>query len=603
MAYDGLFIKLQIEEIKQTIKNEHIAKITQNSQYEVDFIFRKNSQNITLNISINPNFPHIKLDSNNKDINYTPPAFCMLLRKYLQGGIIKDIYQVNNNIDIKNDLTLERIIKFEIENINEAGERDIYHAFIEIMGKYSNIIITDKNYIILDTLLKNASSNGRINQKQTYSTELICNKTEILNETEQGFIQKLNDYESLSKINNESFDLSTSICQNYAGLSKQLVTHIIKSNFNNKQLVNQDYLKLFNCLKSTIDQIISNKNSFAPCINYKSDKASDLYVFKLNSFEGEVKHCENINACVNEFVSSKYKDIKDTTEKKNIDTIIKNLYNNLNKKLDIYKKDLTKSETAENFKTYAELISVYGYDKNNISNNVLSCVDYNTNEKVSINIDPNLTVAQNVEKYYEKYNKFKRTKENALKLIDETVQKIEHLNSISLSLNLSNDKNDIYLIKEEILEYFGEANKYELLNKDKKAISKRKLNKSNNLNYNIHHYKSSSGIDIYVGKNNLQNEYLTFKVASPDDTWLHIKNATGSHVIVKKPYEKLDDKTLVEAASLAAYFSEKRNETKATVDYTLRKELKKVKGKAPGFCIYHKNYSINVKPEVLIKEL
>ncbi|MBQ2205215.1 MAG: DUF814 domain-containing protein, partial [Lachnospiraceae bacterium] len=112
-----------------------------------------------------------------------------------------------------------------------------------------------------------------------------------------------------------------------------------------------------------------------------------------------------------------------------------------------------------------------------------------------------------------------------------------------------------------------------------------------------------SGIDIYVGKNNLQNEYLTFKVASPDDTWLHIKNATGSHVIVKKKYEKLDDKTFVEAASLAEYFSEKRNETKATVDYTLRKELKKVKGKAPGFCIYHKNYSINVKPEVLIKEL
>ena len=100
-----------------------------------------------------------------------------------------------------------------------------------------------------------------------------------------------------------------------------------------------------------------------------------------------------------------------------------------------------------------------------------------------------------------------------------------------------------------------------------------------------------------MGKNNLQNEYLTFELASPFDTWFHIKNSTGSHVIVKKPYTELDDKTLIEAASLAAYFSDKKNETKATVDYTLRKELKKVKGKAPGFCIYHKNYSINVKPE------
>ena len=151
MAYDGLFIKAQINEIKSLILNEHIAKITQKSHKEVDFCVRKNGENLTLTLSTNPNFPHILLTKNDNENFETPPIFCMLLRKYLQGALIKNICQINysKENEFTND-SLERIIKFEFTNINEFGDIETYYLFIEIMGKYSNLILTDKNYIIID---------------------------------------------------------------------------------------------------------------------------------------------------------------------------------------------------------------------------------------------------------------------------------------------------------------------------------------------------------------------------------------------------------------------------------------------------------------------
>lgn len=630
MAYDGIFIKFQLKEIKDLILEEHISKITQRSHKEVDFHIRKNNQNYILTLSANPNFPYILLSTSEAHNLSTPPSFCMLLRKYLQGATIKNIKQIGyKSINRTYDgFCLERIIKFEFENINENGDLSTYYIYFEVMGKYSNIIITDENNIILDVLLKSSVANKRLVLKEKYSTKEITTKFDILNETFEGFISCINEGLALSTINNEIFDLPSTISKKYAGLSKPIILHIIVAYLNSKkrtitpenfnyEIINKrikdkdDYNNLFNFLVKYIVDILTGTYKVTPIVNYKSKKPADFYFFQLFSFQGDIKTYDNLNQCLESYITNKYEDLNDTAEKKNLQSIIKNLYTKLNKKLDIYKKDLAKCADTDKYKNYGELVSCFGYNLEDIKDGILTCKDYNNNDEVvRIPIDESLTVAQNVERYYDKYNKLKRTKDNVEKLIDETNIKLEHLNTIELSLELPNDKNDIYLIKEEILKYFDEAQKIQSLKKQKSDIASRKASKPNSkitqknkINYNIHHYKSSNGIDIYVGKNNLQNEYLTFTLANPDDTWLHIKNATGSHVIVKMPYEKLDDKTLVEAASLAAYFSEKRNETKATVDYTLRKELKKVKGKSPGFCIYHKNYSINVKPEITISEI
>ena len=625
MAYDGIFIKAQISEINKSILNEHISKITQKSPKEICFHIRKNNQNLNLTLSANPNFPYILLSQNSAENMNVPPAFCMLLRKYLQGAVIKNIIQIGkgeqNNLD--KDKYLERIVQFEFENINENGDICSYYIYFEIMGKYSNIIVTDANNIIIDVLLKSTIENPRLIAKARYSIIEIENKNEILFESFDGFMSAINETKSLSIINSEKYDLSSCISSKYAGLSKQFVMHelfdylictnksISLNNFNyetiNKAISDTESHKaLFTKLKSDIEKIISKDFSYNPMINFKGTKPSDFYLFKLHSYEGDIKTYNSINECLDAFIQNKYKELNDTSEQKNLEAIVKNLYIKLNKKLDIYKKDLAKCAEIDTIKNYGELVSAFGYNREDIKDGILTCQDYNNdNVIVKIPIDESLTVAQNVEKYYDKYNKLKRTKDNAEKLISETIDKLDHLNSISNSLLLPNDKNDLYLIKEELFNYFDEANKIQGLNKHRKDINARKNvpNNKNKLNYNIHHFVSSSGIDIYVGKNNLQNEYLTFTLAASNDTWLHIKNATGAHVIIKKNYEELDDQSLIEAASLAAYFSEKKNETKATVDYTLRKELKKVKGKAPGFCIYHKNYSINVKPEIIVKEI
>ena len=615
MAYDGIFIKAQISEIKKIILNEHISKITQNLSKEISFHIRKNGENLIFTLDANPNFPHLLLHKKIIDNRNTPTSFCMLLRKYLQGGQILKINQIGKGFSTDESTNyLERIIKVEIKNIDENGDLKKYFIIFEVMGKYSNIIITDDKYIIIDVLIKSHIENARLKSKNKYEIDSISNKCELLTSQYNDFKKNIESEKTLSKLNNEIFDISNSISKKYAGISKPYIINsmlnIIKStnenlffnynSLNNAFLDNNNLNKLYNDLKKNLSHEIR------PCINYKHYKPSDFYLFKLNQFEGDVKYFDSLNELIIKYISEKHEKQNQLYDKNLLNEVVKKIFTKLNKKLDIYKSDLSKCNNYEKYKKYGELISAFGYNKENIKNDILICTDYNNNNQIiNIPIDTTISISKNIEKYYNKYNKLKRTIEKCNILINQILEKIEHLSTIEKSIILTDNKNDLEQIKVELLEYFEEAHSMNL-SKNSSHI-KRNLSNKKNLDkkhaYILHHYKSSSGIDIYLGKNNLQNEYLTFTLASPNDTWLHIKNSTGSHVIVKKPYENLDDKTLIEAASLAAYFSDKREETKATVDYTLRKELKKVKGKAPGFCIYHKNYSINVKPEILIKEI
>ena len=670
MAYDGLFIKYEISEIKNLISNEHISKISQISQFEIILIFRKDNKNLNFSLSCNPNFPHILLSNESKENLSTPPSFCMLLRKYLSGGEIKNIYQINS--ELTDNGTLERVVNIEIENVGENGEYMLYHLIIEIMGKYSNIILTDKNFVIIDTMLKgkqNAAdkidytNHSRLSNGNVYSLHNISTKKEFFDDTSD-FVDFIKNKKTLALLNNEKFSVFNAMSSYLNGISTNLIECIFVDFLNENNFIktyendeahkintDNDASKMYSNENNLADTFDSTKNTtyylnnnfiehyffnelnlendnlirlskfcdyliktikeytasalLSPCINILDGKAKDLYLFKLSQYSGDIKYFKTINECLENYIKIKFANINDSTEKKNIENVIKNLYVALNKKIDIYKKDLKNCEGFEKYKMYGDLVAAYGYDKNLINDNILTCENYlDNNKKINIELDGDLSIAENIKHFYDKYNKYKRTIENCETLINETNEKLEHLNSIKASLDISDSKNDIFFIKEEIKNYFKEANKYNLATnkKENKNFNNKNLNNKNfnkKINYNISHYKSSTGVDIYVGKNNLQNEYLTFELAAPNDTWFHIKNSTGSHVIVKKPYTELDDKTLIEAASLAAYFSDKKNETKATVDYTLRKELKKVKGKAPGFCIYHKNYSINVKPKLI----
>ena len=283
MAYDGIFIKAQINEIKDIIINEHISKITQKSQKEVNFHIRKNNNNLVLSLSANPNFPYILLSSNQVENTPTPPSFCMLLRKYLQGAVIKNIYQIGKNYRVKVDKSkyLERIVCFELSNINENGDLATYYIYFEIMGKYSNIVITDSDNIILDVLIKSSMQNPRLSPKIKYSIKEIENKNEILFDDLSGFFTNINESMALAEINDQVYDLSSAISSKYAGLSKPFVFHEILNFINmhkrkNKidsltydfshfdyKIINKvikdkkSFEDFFNMLKSDIDKIIN----------------------------------------------------------------------------------------------------------------------------------------------------------------------------------------------------------------------------------------------------------------------------------------------------------------------------------------------------------
>lgn len=595
MAYDGLFIYSQLNEIRDVFLNERISRITQPNNKTVDFIIRKNNKDIILSISVNPNFPYISIIKDKNNLSTNPPGFCMLLRKYLSGGIIEQINQIDGR---GNNNSFERIVDINIKNVDQKGDMNMYHLIIELLGRYSNIIITDENFIIIDLLNKieyETNSIRVLKPKQKYNTLELNKKYDINKINFDEFISVLNNIKNQYSINNEKYNLTKLIINSFYGLSKTFIEHILNKlnidadTIDLNQLLSTDKklsLDIFNKINKELDKII-NKN-ITPSIFYQNEIPKDFHVINLSIYNEKIDVFNTANDCVISYQNNKYKNILETNEKSNLLNIINNLIIKTTKKISQNEQDIIKNSDYDKYRIYGELINAFGYSaKPNENNDIVVENFYDNNNLITIPINTEYSIQKNAEKYYDKYNKAKRTIEKSKELLALNQNSLEHLESIKQFVEYIQDNNDLKTIKYELTEYFNLKDK---INTNRK---KENINKF----INITHYKTDDGIDIYVGKNNIQNEYVTFDIASTNDTWFHIKNATGSHVIIKKPYDELDMKTIEKVASLAAYFSSNRNETKATVDYTLRKELKKVKGKAPGFVIYHKNFSINVEPK------
>lgn len=254
------------------------------------------------------------------------------------------------------------------------------------------------------------------------------------------------------------------------------------------------------------------------------------------------------------------------------------------KKFDLQAKQMKDTEKMEKYKVYGELINTYGY---NLESGCKSfqALNYYTNEEITIPLDPTMTPQENAKKYFDKYNKLKRTAQALEEQLQDTETEILHLESISTALDIALLESDLSQIKEELQEY-GYIKKHY-------TGKKKVLAKSKPL-----HYLSSDGYDIYVGKNNYQNEELTFKFATGNDWWFHAKKMAGSHVIVKSRNEELPDRTFEEAGKLAAYYSSGRTAPKVEIDYIQKKHVKKPNGSKPGFVVYYTNYSLMIEPDI-----
>ena len=253
------------------------------------------------------------------------------------------------------------------------------------------------------------------------------------------------------------------------------------------------------------------------------------------------------------------------------------------KKYDLQLKQLKDTEKREKYKVYGELINTYGYGLEEGAKN-LTALNYYTNENITIPLDTQLTPQENAQKYFDRYNKLKRTYEALTELIKETQEEIEHLESISTSLDIAVSEEDLTQIKEELTQ-FG-------------YIKKKHIGKKVKIKSKPFHYLSTDGFHIYIGKNNFQNDELTFKFASGNDWWFHAKGIPGSHVLVKTNGEELPDRAYEEAGRLAAYYSKGRGNDKVEIDYLQKKNVKKPNGSKPGFVVYYTNYSLVASPDI-----
>lgn len=579
MAFDGFVISNIITELNQKILGGRIYKIYQPESDEITLVIKKDRNTLRLHISASASLPLIYLTDTSKTNPMQAPNFCMLLRKHLSNGRIISISQPN----------FERIIEITIEHLDELGDICQKRLVIELMGKHSNIIFTDSEDMILDSIKHisaNISSIREVLPGRAYCFPPSKGKHSIFALTPEIFSNEIiKKPTSLSKalyssITGMSPLIANEICYR-AGLDGSASTDSLTEEY-----ASGLYGQLMK-LKTSIEM-----KDYHPNVIYYGDEPKEFSCIPLTSYsDGTSKTFPSIFDVLICYYAEKEKYTRMKQKTADLRKIVQTAQERVSKKYDLQQKQLKDTKKREKYKVYGELIQTYGYQLEPNAKS-LTCVNYYTNEEITIPLDPNKTPLENSQKYFARYNKLKRTYEALSQLVVETKADLDHLESIATSLSLSEDEKDLALIREELIDYGYIKSRGNQRTKRQK--------KSKPL-----HFISSDGFHMYVGKNNYQNDELTFKVANGGDWWFHAKQMPGSHVIVRKEQaETLPDATFEEAGRLAAYYSKGRQAPKVEIDYVQRKELKKPPKAKPGFVIYHTNYSMMCKPDISdIKEL
>ena len=562
MALDGIYLYSLINELKDFAINSKIDKVNQPEKDEIILTLRGKGTKKLL-ISSSSNYPRLHFTTINKINPLKAPVFCMVLRKYLIGGKIIDITQYST----------DRIISIDIENKDELGFDSKYSLIVEIMARHSNITLVRKRDNKIMESIKHIHSN-----KNSYRV-LYPGATFIMPPTSN----KLNPFsftkEELKNLLKENINFNESIFSKIiTGVGKNLSNDLFieyKNKFNdltidNLSLFITDYFK--NILKD-------NKN----ILFFKDGKVVDFYFKDLISLNNcEKKYFESHSDTLDNFYATKDKQDRLHSKGLDIQRLINTNIERCLKKIKILEKTLKECEAKEDYRIKGELLTsyIYGFKKGDKDVSVLNY--YSENEEyLKISLDENKTPSENIQFYFKKYNKLKNAEEASINQLSINEDELNYLNSVLTSLETADNYADIEEIKKELIE-----TGYVRFRKEK--------NKNKIKTYKPLHFISSDGIDIYVGKNNIQNDYLTLKFAEKTDTWLHTKIIPGSHVIIKG--KNITESTLLEAATLAAFYSKGKNSTKVPVDYTLVKNVKKPSGAKPGMVIYSTNKTLYIDP-------
>lgn len=581
MAFDAVTVRCLTQELCEKLINGRIDKIHQPEKDEITINIRTLTDSYKLVLSASSAHPRVHFTNVSKKNPITAPMFCMLLRKHLGSGKITAIEQVG----------FERIIKFSIESYDELGDLTTKYLFVEIMGRHSNIILTNRDMKIIDCIKHidfTISSVRQLLPGLDYVSPPPQDKTDLINIEETVQIDFSSPVQTVDK----------AILSSVAGISPLTAREIVyrafgRTDINNAELTDSGRNKILYEVVRLAKAVQSC--DFAPCmiINASSGKLMDFSSTPIKQYESmaEIRCFDSVSDLLDSFY--KTRDMHERMRQKSAD-LVKLLSNNIervSKKLVILNKTLSDSENKDKYKIYGDLLMANLYNMEQGQKNIEVQNYYEENAPmIKITLDPQLTPSQNAQKYYKKYNKAKTAEVEAAKQIENAKNDLEYLESTLAAVETADSEADLNAIRAELIAE-GYLNRKVNQKRQKQAASKPM------------HFVSSDGFDIYVGKSNTQNDYLTLKFANSSDLWFHTKNIHGSHAIIKLGLDKdVPKSTIMEAAQIAAYYSKGRDSSQVPVDFTQIKNVKKPNGAKPGMVIYDNYNTIYVTPKELKQE-
>lgn len=569
MSLDGTVVKNLVYEINNRVIDGRIDKIYQNNN-DLLINIRAKGQRERLFISISGS-PRMYFSDEIFDSPQNPPAFCMLLRKHLENNQILEVSQYK----------MDRIIKILVKSRDELGAYSKKALIVELMGKHSNVIlIDDDSKKIIDSLKRinfNLSSVREILPGLTYNPEDISEGLDPC---------QVDSISDLIKNSKENLNIKSFFLKNFTGISPQMCSEIeYRSNIDFKRnlsaLTEPEIIEL-DKIFSKIFKIV-RENNFSPIKIYREDLFKDFYSLDLESLNDNEKiKVESISSLLEEFYNSKF--LRDSlgSKSKDLKKLVKKNIEKLNRKLSNQANELNVALNREKFKVYADLISSNFYKIEKGADSVTVKNFYDEMKEIEIPLDPTLDGPSNAAKYYKKYSKLKNAASFLTEQIEIGKSEISYLESILLNIDFAERP-------DEIDELYEELEKEGYLKKKKKNNKKKKDSDENYITV-----KTEDGFDIYIGKNNRQNDYLTHKKAKKNDLWFHVKDAPGSHVILKNDNRDFTNNSLLTAAKLAAKYSSLSKSQNIPVNYTFKMYVKRHPAKKPGLVTYTNYKTINI---------
>lgn len=581
MSIDGIMLAAIKSDLEKKLIGARLDKIYQPEEQSLTFTLRQSGENIKLLVSAHPQRARLHITKMGFENPVKPPDFCMLLRKYLLRGIITEITQPD----------FERILNFQIKLRNNT-----YNLIVEIMGKYSNVILVDEKGVILDAIKRITAEISRERQLYPGIRYKYPPKQDKLNP----LLTTRDNFEQIIPVNFGKYSFKAVMCH-FRGIGPDMAKEIIHqagldpeqpyADFSSKE--RERIWLSFNSFFSRV-----KNNDFKPAVGL-DEKENIIYIsaFPLKHKKDTIRELvfNDTGELLDYFYEHKLKKDQLKQMKAALLGVVRTYLSKNRKKQTELKEKLKEGQNAERYQKLGELVKANIYRINKRAEEI-EVIDYYDPEQktVTISLDPKLTPAENAQRYFKKYHKAKRSIKHLKKQLGRLRHEEKYLEQVSLNIEQAENKGELKEIREEL--------KDEGYIKEKQRGRKKK---KQDQPLPPHHFKSSEGYDILVGRNNRQNDYLTKKIASKNDLWLHIKEEAGSHVIIRNHTgEEIPEKTIKEAASLAAYFSKGRMSENVPIDYTEVKNVRKPKGAKPGL-VYYENYqTIYVNPDKeLVKKI